>query len=150
MLIQFFGLDVDKRNKLSKEVSLRRGSFYCTDRELPMASLEAQFGRWLRTISGVCLRNSIDNIVLSGYFPTTEARQQFKENNDFNENMLTIWVDTINPEYAEEPKGHGETTDFKWEYPSKDEYDIRIDLSDFDAYDNLVDRLAVLTKGDIL
>lgn len=148
MLMQFFGLDVDKRNKLSKDVSVRSGSFYCTDRELPMASLEAQFGRWLRTISGVCLRNSIDNIVLSGYFPTIEARQQFKENNDFTKNMLTIWVDTINPEYADEPEGHGGTTDFKWEYPSKEEYDIRIDISEFDNYENLVDRLVLLTRGD--
>mgnify|MGYP000671923965 CR=1 FL=1 len=79
MIIQFFGMDVASRNLASKAFANESKSFYCTDRELPMASLEAQFARWLRTICGVAHKNGMPNIVLSGYFPSKESRQQFKE-----------------------------------------------------------------------
>lgn len=125
MIVQFFGLDVENRNKISKQFAKDTASFYCTDRELPMASLEAQFARWLRTISGVVERNGFKDIVLSGFFPTEEARQQFKEGMNIS-NIITIWVDTIEPSEAKEPVGHQATTDFRWESPTENEYDFRI------------------------
>ena len=125
MIFQFFGLDVENRNKISKQFSKEVNAFYCTDRELPMASLEAQFARWLRSIAGVVERNDISNIVLSGFFPTEESRQQFKDGMIVS-NITTVWVDTLNPEKAQEPTGHGATTDFRWESPTDSEYDLRI------------------------
>jgi hypothetical protein len=125
MIIQFFGMDVAQRNFAAKAFANESNSFYCTDRELPMASLEAQFARWLRTIAGVANRNGIDDIVFSGYFPSKESRQQFKDGMDTS-NILTVWVDTIDASTAPVPEGNGGTGDFMWEDPEDSEYDIRI------------------------
>jgi hypothetical protein len=125
MVVQFFGLDVVNRNKMSKQFAGETNSFYCTDRELPMASLEAQFARWLRTIAGVFQRNGVKDIVMSGYFPTEEAREQFKNGNLIG-NVITVWVDTIDPSDAKEPEGPQATTDFRWESPNESEYDYKI------------------------
>jgi hypothetical protein len=125
MIVQFFGMDVANRNLASKAFANESKSFYCTDRELPMASLEAQFARWLRTISGVAHRNGMPDIVLSGYFPSKESRQQFKEGMDIS-NIITVWIDTIDPTTAPIPQGNGGTTDFVWENPDESEYDIRV------------------------
>lgn len=125
MIIQFFGMDVASRNLSSKAFADESKSFYCTDRELPMASLEAQFARWLRTISGVVNRNGISDIVLSGYFPSKESRQQFKDGMDASK-IITVWIDTIDPTTAPIPQGNGGTTDFVWENPEESEYDIRV------------------------
>jgi hypothetical protein len=125
MIVQFLGIDVENRNKIAKQFASDTSSFYCTDRELPMASLEAQFARWLRTIAGIVERNNIKNTVLSGFFPTKESRQQFKEGMNLS-NIITVWVDTILPENAKEPTGHHATTDYRWEMPNETEYDLRI------------------------
>lgn len=125
MVVQFFGLDAINRNNIAKAFADETNSVFCTDRELPMASLEAQFARWLRTIAGVFQRNKINDIVLSGYFPSIEARQQFKDMNMLGP-IITVWVDTINPEDAIEPEGPKATTDFKWESPEESEYDFKI------------------------
>ena len=133
MIIQFFGMDVEKRNVVSKAFANESKSFYCTDRELPMASLEAQFARWLRTICGVVNRNGISDIVLSGYFPSKESRQQFKDGMDTSK-ILTVWIDTIDSSTAPIPEGHGGTTDFSWEDPEESEYDIRVSTIEELAY----------------
>ena len=147
MLIQFFGLDPQTRNAVAELVAKKSNAFYCTDRELPMASLEAQFARWLRTIAGVCFRNEIKNVVVSGYFPTAESRQQFMEDNHFDEDTYTIWIDTIDPSKAIEPSGNGGTTDFKWESPSESEYNLRIINMNNDTAETIADQIHLELGG---
>ena len=125
MIVQFFGIDVIKRNKVAKNFAEKTKSVFCTDRELPMASLEAQFARWLRTIAGIFQRNELHNIVLSGYFPSKESRQQFKEGIDTSK-VITVWIDTIDLSELDIPTIKNATTDFVWEIPEESEYDIRI------------------------
>lgn len=140
MIIQFFGMDVQKRNLVAKKFANESDSFFCTDRELPMASLEAQFARWLRTISGVVSRNGINNIVLSGYFPSKESRQQFKDGMDTSQ-IITVWIDTIDAANAPIPEGNGGTGDFLWESPEESEYDIRVTTKEeLDTIDSIIKR----------
>lgn len=129
MIVQFFGLDQVTRTHIAK--AFASGSrFYCSDRELPMASLEAQYARWLRTIAGVADRNNIKEIVIDGYFPTKESRSEFKDGK-VPSHIFTVWIDTIDEKDAVYPESTHNTpdTDFRWEAPSEDEYHLRIDNS---------------------
>lgn len=140
MIIQFFGMDVQKRNTVARKFAKDSNSFFCTDRELPMASLEAQFARWLRTIAGVVSRNGINDIVFSGYFPTKESRQQFKDGMDTSK-IVTVWIDTVDAESAPAPEGNGATGDFVWESPEDSEYDLRISRQEeLDTIQSIINR----------
>jgi len=125
MIVQFFGIDVVKRNRIAKDFAEKTESVFCTDRELPMASLEAQFARWLRSIAGIFQRNELNNIVLSGYFPSKESRQQFKEGIDTSK-VITVWIDTMDVSELDIPTIKNVSTDFSWELPEEYEYDIHI------------------------
>jgi hypothetical protein len=127
MIVQFFGLDSEYRNKIAKNFAKLHDAFFCTDRELPFASQESTYARWLRTIGSLLFKNNIKMFVASGFFPTKDSRIQFKDANEDN-NIFTIWVDTMDIEDFIEPVVHHDApTDFKWEQPTKDEYDLKID-----------------------
>jgi hypothetical protein len=127
--VQFFGLDPEIRNKLAKDFSDKMGGYFCTDRELPTASTESPYARWLRTIGSVASKNNVDLYVPSGYFPTKEAREQFKDS-PYAYDTFTVWVNTIDEQDAVVPiPPQGAPSDFKWEAPSEDEYDLMITKS---------------------
>lgn len=125
--VQFFGLDAETRNQVAKGFSDKMGGFFCTDRELPTASTESPYARWLRTIGTVASRNKIELFVPSGYFPTIEAREQFRDNPELFPNTMTVWVDTVDEAEAVNPTPvPNAPSDFRWERPSEDEYHFKI------------------------
>lgn len=138
-LIQLFGLDPDTRNDVAIKIKDELNAFYCIDRILPTASTESPYARWLRTVGSVAFRNGIEIYVASGYFPTKEARFQFKDGQvDLLDNkvidpvdIFTVWIDTIDPQdsVAPEPPLNA-PSDFKWEEPDSTEYDLRITKED--------------------
>jgi hypothetical protein len=128
--VHFFGLDAETRNQVAKGFSDKMGGFFCTDRELPTASTESPFARWLRTIGTVASRNNVELYVPSGYFPTLEARVQFRDNPDQYANTMSVWVDTVDEADALPPTPvPNAPSDFKWEKPSEDEYHFVITKS---------------------
>jgi hypothetical protein len=128
--VHFFGLDAETRNQVAKGFSDKMGGFFCTDRELPTASTESPFARWLRTIGTVASRNNVELYVPSGYFPTLEARAQFRDNPDQYANTMSVWVDTVDEADALPPTPvPNAPSDFKWEKPSEDEYHFVITKS---------------------
>lgn len=131
MIVQFFGLDSEYRNKIAKNFAKLHNAFFCTDRELPFASQEATYARWLRSIGGLVFRNNLPMFVVSGYFPTKDARNQFKDDSADDKNIFTIWIDTRNIDEVVIPDVHNGNapTDFNWEIPDEHEYDLRIDKS---------------------
>jgi hypothetical protein len=140
--VQFFGLDPEIRNKVAKDFSDKMGGFFCTDRELPTASTESPYARWLRTIGSVASRNNVDLYVPSGYFPTKEARAQFKDSY-YAEDTLTVWINTIDEQDAVTPiPPQGAPSDFKWEPPSEDEYDLMITKS-MGSTDSMVSQVLI-------
>jgi len=140
--VQFFGLDPEIRNKVAKDFSDKMGGFFCTDRELPTASTESPYARWLRTIGSVASRNNVDLYVPSGYFPTKEARAQFKDSY-YAEDTLTVWINTIDEQDAVTPiPPQGAPSDFKWEPPSEDEYDFMITKS-MGSTDSMVSQVLI-------
>ena len=84
MIVQFFGLDSEYRNKIAKNFAKSHDAFFCTDRELPFASQESTYARWLRTIGSLLFKNNIKMFVASGFFPTKDSRIQFKDANEDN------------------------------------------------------------------
>jgi hypothetical protein len=128
--VHFFGLDAETRNQVAKGFSDKMGGFFCTDRELPTASTESPFARWLRTIGTVASRNNVELYIPSGYFPTLEARAQFRDNPDQYANTMSVWVDTVDEADALPPTPvPNAPSDFKWEKPSEDEYHFVITKS---------------------
>ena len=109
--VHFFGLDAETRNQVAKGFSDKMGGFFCTDRELPTASTESPFARWLRTIG-------------------TVAREQFRDNPEQYANTMSVWVDTIDEADAVNPPAvPNAPSDFRWEKPSEDEYHFVITKS---------------------
>jgi hypothetical protein len=128
--VHFFGLDAETRNQVAKGFSDKMGGFFCTDRELPTASTESPYARWLRTIGTVASRNKIELFVPSGYFPTIEAREQFRDYPDYFPNTLSVWVDTVDEADAVPPTPvPNAPSDFKWEAPLEHEYHFVITKS---------------------
>jgi hypothetical protein len=128
--VQFFGLDAETRNQVAKGFSDKMNGFFCTDRELPTASTESPYARWLRTIGTVASKNNVELFVPSGYFPTIEAREQFRDNPELFPNTMTVWVDTIDEADAVNPPLiPNAPSDFKWETPSEKEYHFIITKS---------------------
>jgi hypothetical protein len=77
----------------------------------------------------VASKNNIQLYVPSGYFPTKEARTQFKDSY-YAEKTFTVWVNTIDEKDAIIPTPPPNApSDFKWEEPLEDEYDLMITKS---------------------
>lgn len=150
-LIQLFGLDPDIRNEVAIKLKDELGAFYCIDRILPTASTESPYARWLRTVGSVAFRNGVKLYIASGYFPTKEARFQFKDGQiDLLDSkvidpvdIFTVWIDTIKIQDAIIPEPPmNAPSDFKWEEPDSSEYDLKITKDDGDV-DSIVGTILV-------
>jgi len=129
MIVQFFGMDEKTRTDVSIAYAERTNSWHVLDTDLPMAELQAQYARWLRTISIFFTKDYNSSIVVSGYFPTKESRDQFRDisgymhlSNTVKFPDISVWVDTTDKkEFVDK---FGKT--ILWEDPTENEYDFKI------------------------
>jgi len=91
MIIQLFGMDSKTREEVGLALADRINAWHVIDTDLPHAQLQPQYARWLRSIASLYCKNEKKPIILSGYFPSKEARQQFKEG---LEKHISIWINT--------------------------------------------------------
>lgn len=129
MIVQFFGMDEKTRTDVSIAYAERTNSWHVLDTDLPMAELQAQYARWLRTISIFFTKDYNSSIVVSGYFPTKEARDQFKDISGYMHLSdtvkfpdISVWVDTTDKKEFTDKFGKI----ILWEEPDENEYDFRI------------------------
>lgn len=138
MIIQFIGFDAATRQILVDRLADRINAWTITDTHIPMAALQAQGARWMRELSTLHDKTHNQPVIINGYFPTAEAREQYvlKEHirpiPDF-----TVYVDTIPhdqfkdyPGWKERvevaPKTWDEVENWGWEEPEDSEYQLKI------------------------
>jgi hypothetical protein len=129
MIVQFFGMDEKTRTDVSIAYAERTNSWHVLDTDLPMAELQAQYARWLRTISIFFTKDYNSSIVVSGYFPTKEARDQFRDISGYMHLSdtakfpdISVWIDTTDKKEFTDKFGKV----ISWEEPEENEYDLRI------------------------
>lgn len=91
MIIQLFGMDSKTREEIGLALADRINAWHVIDTDLPHAQLQPQHARWLRSIASLYCKNEKRPIILSGYFPSKEARQQFKEGLEAH---ISVWINT--------------------------------------------------------
>lgn len=148
-IVQFFGMDEKARTDISIAYAERTNSWHVLDTDLPMAELQAQYARWLRTISIFFTKDYNSSIVVSGYFPTKESRDQFRDvsgymhlsgNTKFPD--ISVWVDTTDKkEFIDK---FGKT--ISWESPTEEEYDFKITNTGNEYIDALPTRAFSIIK----
>lgn len=93
MIIQLFGMDAKTREDIGIALADRINAWHIIDTDLPHAQLQPQYARWLRSFASLYSKHEKKPIILSGYFPSKEARQQFKEGLAPH---ISVWVNTNN------------------------------------------------------
>ncbi len=149
MIVQFFGMDEKTRTDISIAYAERTNSWHILDTDLPMAELQAQYARWLRTISIFFTKDYNSSIVVSGYFPTKEAREQYRDISGYMHLSgvnkfpdISVWVDTTDKkEFIDK---FGKT--IVWEEPSENEYDFKITNTGNEYLDALPTRAFSIIK----
>jgi hypothetical protein len=91
MIIQLLGMDAKTRTEVGLALADRINAWHVLDTDLPHAQLQPQHARWLRSFASLYSKQEKRTIILNGYFPSKEAREQFREGITPD---VTVWVNT--------------------------------------------------------
>lgn len=158
MIIQFIGFDANTRQLIVDRLAQKINAWTITDTHIPMAALQSQGARWMRELSTLHDKTHNQPVIINGYFPTAESREQYvlKEHlrpiPDF-----TVYVDTIPhdefssyPGWKERvevaPKTWDEVENWGWDEPDESEYDLKIINTGDPEHDSLEARVNEIVK----